>query len=236
MSPVIQNNMALVASILFGLVSVTFGYLIMKEDGFQLSVGISYLDFYSSLLILVPGMAAVSYFFMSMGLGIEIVNNSTVHWLRYFVWLVTVPILVGSMVMLSQSRDLTMKAVSSNFFMILFGFLGSITSGTTRLIFFAASIMCLTYFFYILITDITRKAYERTEFAASLFRNLRNIMITLWSFYPVVWLASSQNLGLLTADASFIAFMILDLVSKIGFASILFFKIRGSQLEALKFW
>lgn len=217
--PLIENQLAFVASAGFAAASVVFAYFMIKSEGYgDFTVGISLLDLYSIILVLVPLTAAASYFMMSFGLGTIIVDGVPIAWLRYFEWMITTPILIGGLAVLAMDKKLTLGAMILDFFMVITGFTAVILPMPWKAAMFSVSSILFLALTYLMVKPFAERVKERPDVITRLFTDLRNLTIGLWLIYPMVWILSVEGFRIISAEQSFTAFMTLDLVSKIGYA------------------
>jgi len=189
------------------------------EEGLgEFSVGLSYRDFYTVLTVMVPLIAAASYFFISLGLGSMSVGGREVVWLRYFEWSITTPILVLGVIMLTQLTALAGLLMVLDFIMILTGFIATVTAGTIKQMAFIASSFVFVLLMYLMMKKATQAADERPGKTKKLFRRLRNFLLIVWSAYPFVWVLSTDGYALVGFTMSSAMYLVLDVVAKIGFA------------------
>lgn len=217
----VENNIALVASIIFGISSLLFAYRFSRSDGYSdFSVGISYLDFYAIILTLVPLTAALSYLMMSLGLGSVNVYGLDLNWLRYFEWGISTPILLVGLTMLGLDKKITIQAMILQFLVIVTGFLAAFFPMPMKAVFFILSSAAFLGIIYLLMRPVAEKVSERPEIIQHLYKRLRNFTIGIWLIYPFIWIPSTEGLTVIGAETSLIAFTVLDLVAKIGYAYI----------------
>jgi bacteriorhodopsin len=57
------------------------------------------------------------------------------------------------------------------------------------------------------------------------------IILILWSFYPFIWVFGSQGMMAIGLQAETVAYMILDVLTKVGFASLLLWYLYLQILE-----
>lgn len=185
-----------------------------------LSVGREWLQYYV-VLAAISGIAAVAYVLMALGIGWHTVEarEVTVFLPRYVDWLLTTPLLLLYLGMLvgASNRDYGI-IIGIDVVMIVAGAIGALLSGPERYVFFAVGGIAFIGLVYYLLGPLTEQATGRAT--ESLFRSLRNLTITLWAIYPVVWLLGPPGIALTTelVDVSLIVY--LDLLTKVGFGLI----------------
>lgn len=217
----IENHYALIGSLIFTISIPAIIYALTRSDkGFgDFSVGITYMDFYSAIILIVPMVAASSYLFMAFGFGIFENAGEIVHWLRYYEWALSTPLLILGALVLTQDSKLMIKGMFADFLMIMAGFLAEVApTPELRLAAFSVSSLFFLYLMYIVGIKASEKMEDSVEQLQRLFSKLRVITVGLWLVYPLIWVLGPDIAGLLQGDNLFISYMVLDLVSKIGYA------------------
>lgn len=203
--------------------SIPLFYLSLRRKESSLgefSLGISYKDLYTFILFMVPLTACISYLVMSFGYGSAVFNGNIVFWIRYFEWSITTPILVMGVMILSRDYADTLNVMVADFFMILTGFLATVSLGGFKIFYFGLSTSLFGYIVYYMIQGLGREEFGRPETIRKVFVKLRNWIISVWTFYPITWFLSSDEIGVLSFYGRNVVFTVLDLFAKIGFAYI----------------
>jgi bacteriorhodopsin len=180
-----------------------------------------------AITTLVPAIAFAMYLSMLLGYGLTMVpfggEEHPIYWARYADWLFTTPLLLLDLALLVDADQGTILAlVGADGFMIGTGLIGALTQVYQyRFIWWAVSTAAMLYILYVLFFGFTRKANEMNEDVASTFRVLRNLVLVLWSAYPVVWLVGSEGVGVVPLSVETLLFMVLDVSAKVGFGILL---------------
>ncbi len=182
-----------------------------------LSFGLDYRDTFVVVLSVVPLTSALSYLLMSTGLGFFEVSGRMIPFIRYFEWGISTPLLLFGLSVLVGRDETAFKLLLLDVLMIATGFAAAILPAPTRFLPLAVSVICLVAIITFLVKKASSKAEGKPEAVQILYEDLQSIIILLWSIYPVIWTLSSEGLGLLSFQASFIMFTVLDLTAKIGF-------------------
>lgn len=173
---------------------------------------------YASLLG-VTGIAAVAYAVMTVGLGAVTVGDRVVFVPRYVDWLLTTPLLILYVGLLSgASRRTVGRAVGVNTLVLGLGTAATLTTGPVRYALFGAGFAAFLGLLHLLYRPMTAAARDSAD--AALFGKLRDVIGVLWSVYPVVWLAGTAGFGVMTAEMTALVVVYLDLVTKVGFGVI----------------
>jgi bacteriorhodopsin len=182
------------------------------------------------ITIFISAIAAVSYFSMYMGFGVidvSIAGGETlkIYWARYADWLFTTPLLLLDLALLAgASRNTIATLVGLDVAMIVTGLVGALaTEGAAmRIAWWGISCGFFVALLYILVSTLSQNAAEKSGDVAALFSTLRNLVIVLWTAYPIVWIIGTEGtLGLIPLGVETAAFMVLDLAAKVGFGFIL---------------
>jgi len=183
--------------------------------------------------IMIAAIAFVNYLAMALGFGVTEITiageQRAIYWARYTDWLFTTPLLLYDLALLAGAdRNTIYSLVGLDVLMIGTGALATLSAGsgvlaaeTERLVWWGISTGFLLVLLYILFSKLTARANELSSGVQSTFSTLRNMILVLWLLYPVLWLVGTEGLNLVGLTAETGAFMVLDLVAKIGFGFIL---------------
>jgi bacteriorhodopsin len=179
--------------------------------------------------IFIAAIASVSYFSMFMGYGVidVAVSGETlrIYWARYADWLFTTPLLLLDLGLLAgANRNTIATLIGLDVGMILTGLVGALaTEGAAmRIAWWGISCGFFVVLLYFLVSSLSQQAARKSGEVASLFSTLRNLVIVLWTAYPIVWIIGTEGtIGLIPLGVETAAFMVLDLSAKVGFGFIL---------------
>jgi bacteriorhodopsin len=180
---------------------------------------------------LISGIATASYLLMFLGIGVTAVaipgENFAVriYWMRYVDWLLTTPLLLLDLALLAGAdRDLVYRLVGLDVGMVVVGAAGAVApvGQTIRLVLWAVSSLFFVVLLYFLANQLSAQAARQSGEVAALFSVLRNLVIVLWTAYPIVWIIGTEStIGLIGPGVETAAFMVLDLRGEVGFGFIL---------------
>lgn len=166
-------------------------------------------------IAVIPVAAAVAYALMALDVGFVSVGGVTVPVPRYVDWLVTTPVLIGYTAHVAgASRRTTGWIVAVDVAMIVVGWAGVVTGGTTRLAAFATSSLCYVGLLYALYGVLPDVAAERSGSRRRLFEVLQNHVGLLWIVYPVVWAAGPLGLGYVETIGVTLLISFVDVMAK----------------------
>ncbi|WP_349770451.1 bacteriorhodopsin [Halobaculum lipolyticum] len=185
---------------------------------------------YYIITIFIPAIAAASYFSMATGFGlIEVpvqgLGTLDIYWARYADWLFTTPLLLLDLALLAGAdRNTIATLVGLDVFMIVTGLVGALAreGAAVRLAWWGISTGALIVLLYYLLGTLSEQASAMSGERAALFARLRNLVLVLWSLYPVVWILGTESgFEILPLGVETAAFAVLDLAAKVGFGIVL---------------
>lgn len=176
---------------------------------------------YDLVLAGITGFAAVAYAAMALGFTSVTAGETTFFLARYVDWLVTTPLIVLYLAMLTDAtRRQTAALLAVDVFVILAGIAAAFSSSATRWAFFAAgAVGYLVLTAGLLRTLPAALSPDANARVRSLFVTLRNITVVLWTLYPIVWLLGPAGFGVLQYEMYTIVVVYLDFISKVGFVA-----------------
>ncbi|MWV40485.1 bacteriorhodopsin [Natrialba sp. INN-245] len=176
---------------------------------------------YYAILAAVSLIAAIAYALMALGIGWLPVGDRIVFVPRYVDWLLTTPLLLAFLGLLSGigRRELGL-VVAVNTVVMGGGLAAALLSGAARFWLFGLAAAAYVALVYLLLGPMSEQASERGPAVGSLFGSLRNLTVVLWSVYPIVWLLGPPGFDLLTLTVDVMLVTYLDLLTKVGFGLI----------------
>lgn len=180
------------------------------------------------LTIMVPAIAAASYLSMFLGFGLTEVSVGgqvlDIYWARYADWLFTTPLLLLDLALLADADRNTIYAlVLTDAFMIVTGLVGALENNVFffRYIWWTVSTIAFVFLLYMLYGALTARVSDFDEETQSTFKTLRNLVLVLWTFYPIVWIIGTEGAGVVPLGVETLMYMVLDVTAKVGFGFIL---------------
>jgi sensory rhodopsin len=188
---------------------------------------------YYAVLTFISLIAGLAYIALGTGIGIlEVEGQPDIHIARYLDWIITTPLILLLFALLANASIKEWSvAAALDVLMISTGAIGSFSTGPTKYIWFVASCGMMGFLFYYLFGRVTRAAKDERAAIRSLFGLLRNYIAAIWVAYPVVWVLAPTGEGVLTALGADIAFMVLDVITKVGIGVIVIYS--GEALRDL---
>ena len=176
---------------------------------------------YDAVLAAVTGFAAVAYALMALGVGEMAVADYTVQLARYADWLVTTPLLVLYLCMLSRPGRRTYVAlVGLDAVVIAAGVGAALTPTNQKWVLYAVGCVAYVGLLYGLLVILPRALGDDADpRVTATFTVLRNLTVVLWTLYPAVWLLGPTGIGVLQQQMEQIVVVYLDFISKVGFVA-----------------
>ncbi|PSQ10526.1 rhodopsin [Halobacteriales archaeon QS_5_70_15] len=189
---------------------------------------------YYIITIMIPGIATAAYLSMFFGYGLtqvpvnyggSFVEDGTlaIYWARYADWLFTTPLLLLDLGLLANAdRNEIGALIGLDAFMIVTGLVGALSKDlVARYTWWFISTVAMVLVLYFLYSVLTARVQMMDEDTRSTFKSLRNLVLVLWTVYPILWLVGTEGAQLVPLFAETLGFMILDVTAKVGFGIIL---------------
>jgi bacteriorhodopsin len=180
------------------------------------------------ITILIPGIAAASYLSMFFGFGlteVEVAGRGVldIYWARYADWLFTTPLLLLDLALLAKASRTEISAlIILDGFMIVTGLVGALSKQMTfRYVWWFISTIAMILVLYFLYSVLTARVQEMDDDVKGTFTTLRNLVLVLWTLYPILWIVGTEGAGVVSLYVETLGFMVLDVLAKVGFGFIL---------------
>ncbi|MFB6168407.1 MAG: bacteriorhodopsin [Haloferacaceae archaeon] len=177
---------------------------------------------------MITGIATAAYLSMFFGFGLTEVELASgrvldIYWARYADWLFTTPLLLLDLALLANaSRTETAALIILDGFMIITGLVGALSKVLTfRYVWWFISTVAMILVLYFLYSVLTARVQEMSEDVRGTFTTLRNLVLVLWTLYPILWIVGTEGAGVVSLYVETLGFMVLDVLAKVGFGFIL---------------
>ncbi|MGB9964941.1 bacteriorhodopsin [Halobacterium hubeiense] len=176
---------------------------------------------FDAVLAGVTGVAAVAYVLMALGVGALPMDGFTVQLARYADWLVTTPLLVLYLAMLSRPpRRTYVGLVVADVVVIAAGVGAALSPVPEKWAFYVVGCVAYAALVWGLMRTLPAALGDDADPRVdATFTTLRNLTVVLWTLYPVVWLLAPTGLGVLQPEMEAIVVVYLDFISKVGFVA-----------------
>jgi sensory rhodopsin len=170
----------------------------------------------------VPGIAAVAYALMALGVGgLTGGGGTSVFVPRYVDWLLTTPIHVAVVAAIAGApRRLIARLAGLQAATIVLGLAGALVGPPLNWALYLLGAAVFAVVVYLLYVDAEALAAENSDDVAALFRKLRSFVVVLWLVYPVIWALSDAGVSLMDAETTALVVTYIDVVAKVGFGLI----------------
>ena len=150
---------------------------------------------------------------------------------RYMDWLLTVPLLVVELLLLcsvaaEKKEGLIFNTVVATVLMLIFGYLGETSGGTSisdaRGIFGFLSTVPFVYIVWVLWNEVTVAMADKEGHLKILYRNIRLLLIFTWGYYPIVYMAPFvMDAAAATVNVQ-VGYTIADVAAKAGYGCLIY--------------
>tara|TARA_B100000575_G_C23053662_1_gene606540 strand:+ start:125 stop:892 length:768 start_codon:yes stop_codon:yes gene_type:complete len=150
---------------------------------------------------------------------------------RYMDWLLTVPLLVVELLLLcsvaaEKKEGLIFNTVVATVLMLIFGYLGETSGGTSltdsRGIFGFLSTVPFVYIVWVLWNEVTVAMADKEGHLKVLYRNIRLLLIFTWGYYPIVYMAPFvMDPGSALVNVQ-VGYTIADVAAKAGYGCLIY--------------
>ncbi len=177
---------------------------------------------------MITGIATAAYLSMFFGFGlteVEVAGRGVldIYWARYADWLFTTPLLLLDLALLAKASRTEISAlIILDAFMIVTGLVGALSKQMTfRYVWWFISTIAMILVLYFLYSVLTARVQEMSDEVQGTFTALRNLVLVLWTLYPILWIVGTEGAGVVSLYVETLGFMVLDVLAKVGFGFIL---------------
>merc|ERR1712167_475651 len=171
-------------------------------------------------MFIVAAVSACAYYAEWAGLGVEYKTTDTtprvIFWAHYLDWVVTGPLILADLALLSRSDTPTIISLVGNMVLyVICGLIGALTVAPYKYMWWVASLIFLIIVFMLLLKGLTW------------------LTILVWLVYPIVWIVGSEGTGALGLSQEVGIITIADLIAKIGFGFYLLANVDAPEAESV---
>ena len=172
----------------------------------------------------IPVWSGLAYTAMALGQGVIEIDGRDVFVARYADWIVTTPLLLAglawtAMFYTRKHASLIVTLLGADVIMILSGLFADLTDHEpVRWMWYGIGCVCLAIIFWVAWGPLRRIADSQGPELGATYRRTAAFLGVLWVGYPLVWALSPSGLGVLGSTVTVALFVILPVVSKVGFS------------------
>ena len=177
---------------------------------------------------MITGIATAAYLSMFFGFGlteVEVAGRGVldIYWARYADWLFTTPLLLLDLALLAKASRTEISAlIILDAAMIVTGLVGALSKQMTfRYVWWFISTVAMILVLYFLYSVLTARVQEMSDEVQGTFTALRNLVLVLWTLYPILWIVGTEGAGVVNLYVETLGFMVFDVLAKVGFGFIL---------------
>eukprot|EP01024_Parvocaulis_polyphysoides_P072744 TRINITY_DN926_c1_g1_i5.p1 TRINITY_DN926_c1_g1~~TRINITY_DN926_c1_g1_i5.p1 ORF type:complete len:249 (+),score=30.95 TRINITY_DN926_c1_g1_i5:66-812(+) len=202
---------------------IVFGVMVVAAVAFAIVVQFRPADikFPYYVNIAICTIAACAYYVMATNYEDHntVVGDRQVVYARYIDWVLTTPLLLLDLVLMTKMRGVTVAWIMvADVFMVIFGILGAFEpEHKFKWVYFIAGCVMQAVLTWGMLSVTWKQDLQKSKEYQQSYISLLTFLIVLWVCYPVVW-AFGSGTGLLDVDWEAILMGILDVLAKPCFA------------------
>jgi bacteriorhodopsin len=182
------------------------------------------------LVFFIAMLSACSYYAMWQGMGVLFKTIDTtprvIFWAHYVDWVVTGPLIIACLAMLSKSDLVTLVFMMGvTIFMELCSLIGAMTVAPFKYMWWVAAVA----FYIILVYLLIMRLNNAEGYGGQHLKTLTWLTIISWIVYPILWIVGSEGTAALGLSQQVGFITITDLVAKLGFCGYLIFNFDEPQ-------
>ncbi|MBE9011406.1 bacteriorhodopsin [Pseudanabaenaceae cyanobacterium LEGE 13415] len=140
--------------------------------------------------------AATLYLTLATNLTVINFKGESIFLGRYIDWSITTPLLLIELGVLAGLRlKLLAGVVLADIYMIVTGIIANLEAPPMSFVWWIISTGAFIAIFAALLTEFSNSAARRPVKVYNLFKTMRNILLTLWTAYPIIWLFGTEGLA-----------------------------------------
>ena len=180
------------------------------------------------IALFIPVWSGLVYTAMALGLGTTTGPSmdgdpQTVYWARYVDWSVTTPLLLVAtaltgMATIPKNFTLIAALVVTDVVMILCGLVADLTGGVASVVFYIAGCAAFCVVLWLLWGPVRAVSRNQDARVRKAYDKVAGLLTILWLGYPTIWLLGPSGVGLFGQMTDTILFVLLPIVSKVGFS------------------
>ena len=172
----------------------------------------------------IPVWSGLAYTASALGQGIVAIDGREVYLTRYADWIVTTPLLLAclawtAMFYVRKHVSLIVTIIGADVIMILAGLIADLsTNESIKWFWYGIGCVCLATIFWVTWGPFRRIARSQGDAVGSTYTKAAAFLSALWVGYPLIWALGPSGIGLLDSTFEVALFVILPVLSKVGFS------------------
>jgi len=177
-----------------------------------------------TVAMLIPIWSGLCYLSMLTGQGVIEVGGETVYVARYADWVITTPLLLWALFSTAYfyrpfEWTLYIGMVFADVIMILSGLMGDLaTDPAVKWAWYSVGVGALVVLVFCVWSKMRAVAYAQSEALGKAYVKVAAFLSVAWVCYPVIWALSPSGTGAITTGLTTILFVLVPIVSKVGFS------------------
>ncbi|MEC3884220.1 lactococcin [Halobacillus litoralis] len=176
------------------------------------------------IAIIIPSWSGAAYLSIALGQGLLEQPDKTVYFARYLDWVVTTPLLLLALALTAmfyekkKDKALIAALIAADVFMILTGLIADFSSETIKYIWYVLGVVALVIILYIIWYPLRKIAIKGGVELKKHYQRTAAYLTAFWVCYPTAWIIGPSGVGWTQQATEITAFIILPILSKVGFS------------------
>lgn len=181
----------------------------------------------------IPVWSGLAYLAFLLGQGTVEVAGQTTYYARYIDWAVTTPLLLTALALTAMFRQakknytLIGALIFSDLVMIGSGLVADLSTGSARTVWFLCGVVAFLIVLGLIWGPVRALAAAGGADLKGVYDRSAGFLTVLWVAYPTIWALGPSGLGVLSQPVETALFVIVPVLSKVGFSIVDLSGLRG---------
>lgn len=181
----------------------------------------------------IPVWSGLAYLAFLLGQGTVEVAGQTTYYARYIDWAVTTPLLLTALALTAMFRQakknytLIGALIFSDLVMIGSGLVADLSTGSARTVWFLCGVVAFLIVLGLIWGPVRALATAGGADLKGVYNRSAGFLTVLWVAYPTIWALGPSGLGVLSQPVETALFVIVPVLSKVGFSIVDLSGLRG---------
>lgn len=176
---------------------------------------------------------------LALDQGRLLIAEQMTYYARYLDWIVTTPLLLLALsltAMYTTFKDKTLVAglMGTSILMILAGLIADLSLSPPRFVWYGMGVAALLVLLWGIWWPLRIQAESQGPEQTRIYRRVAGLLSVVWVGYPLVWLLGPSGLGVLTQTWDTIGFLVLALLSTVGWNLFDLYSLRTLEQPAAR--
>ena len=185
----------------------------------------------------IPVWSGLAYLGLLLGQGTLDIGGQTTYYARYIDWAVTTPLLLTALALTAMFRQskknhaLIGALIFSDLVMIGSGLVADLSVGPARTIWFLCGVVAFIIVLGLIWGPLRALSVSGGADLQRVYTQSAAFLSILWFAYPTIWALGPSGLGLIEQPTETALFVVIPILSKVGFSIVDLAGLRGLRLS-----